>query len=93
MPRKVSFHGNTLVLNDEAPTVKVGDRVRYTVHDWLEGEHTLTGEVVSLTSLKAEAVRVKIGRGADGETDIVHDVLLAALTVIAPVIPLKGGRP
>ena len=90
MPRKVSFHGNTLILNDETPTVKVGDRVRYTVHDWLEGEHTLSGEVVSLTSLKPGAVRVKIGR--NGETDIVHDVLLAALTVVAPVIPFKGDR-
>lgn len=59
----------------------------------MEGEHTLSGEVVSLTSpVKRDAVRVKIGRRADGETDIVHDLPAAALTVIAPVIPLKGER-
>ena len=90
MPRKVSFHGNTIVLNDETPELKLGDRVRYIVHDWLEGEHTLTGEVISLKSVSPDAVRVKIGRS--GETDIVHDVPAAALTVFAPVIPLKGER-
>lgn len=88
MPRKVSFRGNTIVLNDEPPVLKVGDRVRYIVHDWMEGEHTVSGELVSLGS--GEVARVKIGAGF--QNDIVHDVPKLALTVVAPVIPLKGGQ-
>ena len=90
MPRTIKFRGNALVLNDQAPQLTVGDRVRYTIHDWLEGEHSLSGEVVSLR--ENGTARVKIGRRPDGETDIVHDLPAEALTVIAPVIPLRGER-
>lgn len=91
MPRKVSFHGNTLVLNDVAPALKTGNRVRYTIHDWMEGEHTLSGEVVSVRD--DGVVRVRIGRRPDGETDIVHELPAEALTLVADVIPLReDGR-
>lgn len=90
MSRKISFMGNAVVVNADAPELKVGDRVRYTVHDWMEGEHTLTGEVLSLRP--NGPVRVKIGRSADGESDIVHHLPAEALTVIAPVIPLREAR-
>lgn len=88
MTRTVSFKGNTLVVNDQAPELKVGDRVRYVIHDWMEGEHTLSGEVVGL--LSDGVVRVKIGAGV--ENDIVHELPAEALTVIAPIIPFKGVR-
>lgn len=88
MPRKVSFHGNTITLNDHVAEMKVGDRVRYIVHDWMEGEHTVTGELISLGT--GDIARVKIGAGF--QADVVHDVPKLALTVIAPVIPLKGGQ-
>ncbi len=88
MPRKVSFRGNTLIVNDQAPTLKNGDRVRYTIHDWMEGEHTVSGEVIGVKA--PGIVRVKIGRAV--ENDIIHEVPAEALTVIAPVIPLKGDR-
>lgn len=89
MPRKVSFRGNTLVLNDEAPAgLKAGDRVRYTVHDWHEGEHTLSGEVVSL-GRDGRVVRIRISAGI--QDDVVQEVPVEALTVVN-VVPLKGER-
>ena len=90
MPRTIKFRGNALVINDQAPQLTVGDRVRYVIHDWIEGEHTLSGEVVSLRP--NGTVRVKIGRRPDGETDIVHDLPAEALTVVAPVVPIRGER-
>ncbi|MFA6966099.1 hypothetical protein [Bosea sp. (in: a-proteobacteria)] len=88
MPRKVSFQGNTLVLNDEVPAgLKVGDRARYTIHDWHEGEHTLSGEIVGLKP--GEIARVKIGSGIAG--DIVHDVPLQALSLVN-IVSMKGDR-
>lgn len=90
MPRTIKFRGSTLVLNDQAPQLTVGDRVRYVIHDWMEGEHTLSGEVISLRP--NGTVRVKIGTRPDGETGIVHDLPAEALTVVAPVIPLRAER-
>lgn len=93
MPRKVSFRGNTIVLNDEAPALKAGDRVRYTVHDWMEGEHTITGELVSVGSRYGDGsdiARIKVGAGL--QEDVVHEVPVLALTVVAPVVQLKGNR-
>lgn len=93
MPRKVSFYGNTITLHDEAPQVKLGDRVSFTVHDWHEGDHTLTGEVVALAAdavLGLDVVRVRIGVGI--ERDVAQNVPVAALTVVAPVVPFRGGR-
>ncbi|MEN5083706.1 hypothetical protein ABE438_14580 [Bosea sp. TWI1241] len=88
MSRQVSFKGNTLILNDEAPALKVGDRVSFVVIDWMEGEHPLTGEVVSIGN-PPDIARVRIG--ASLTRDIVFEVPAAALTVLAPVVPL-GGR-
>lgn len=94
MPRKVTFRGNTIVLNDEAPELNGGDRVTYTVHDWMEGAHTITGEFLSLSSTlpggPRDIARVKVGPGI--HQDVIHEVPVLALTVVARVIPLKGDQ-
>lgn len=93
MSRKIQWRGNTIVLNDETPELKVGDRVSYTIHDWMEGAHTITGEVVSTISAagRREVARVKVGAGL--QEDVVHEVPTQALTELAPVVQLKGeGR-
>lgn len=94
MSRKVLFRGNTIVLNDEAPELKGGDRVKYTVHDWMEGEHTIDGEFLSLASAynggPHDIARVRVGPGI--QQDVVHEVPVLALTIVAPVVPLKGGQ-
>jgi hypothetical protein len=92
MSRKIHWRGNTIVLNDEAPELKAGDRVSYTIHDWMEGAHSITGEVVSVSSASSrrDVARVKVGAGL--QEDVVHEVPVLALTVVAPVVQLKGNR-
>lgn len=92
MPRKATFRGNTIVLNDEAPELNAKDRVCYTIHDWMEGEHTITGELVSVGSSlgRDDIARVKIGAGL--HEDVVHEVPVLALTIVAPVVQLRGER-
>lgn len=92
MSKKIQWRGNTIVLNDEEPELKAGDRVSYTIHDWLEGAHTMTGELISVRSAPGQRgiARVRVGPGI--QADVVHEVPVLALTVVAPVIPLKGGQ-